>query len=916
MSLYPLQIYAVSLQFTADTVLPFFHQPIVSGFLRTLLAIPDEVQNRLRIHTPESGRVFYSAGEHYRFYLFTLNLNDDYLGFLFEQLQQLPHSAEKAGCRGKLSTNFNLLSITDGLSGRELYYPQAACTIDHQSVLSEAEQWKKYANEHKRLTLRLLSPLRLKPENGKRLCRQGQDLSSGLVLNRSFDAYASVCDTLGCGRPQRKSTPAHGEMITNLHWSDCTYTTPSEQVRQMGGLLGNITLDCNKYDYNTWVYLVLGQYIGLGQNRNFGFGRYRLVGENGETALPDMPRAQTLTNTIFNYPNLEQAWLLESKKLPKKLHQSLPHEDFDQLYEQLHQGNYQTGLLTPRLLEKPGQKRRLLLLPPFIDKVAHKCLSRWLATSLDTLYSANSYGYRKGYSRLTAKDRISYLLSQGYKWVVDADIKAFFASIDRQQVAARLQALYGDDTLWPILDKMLNAAIDPNSELPLELSISGLNLGNSLSPILANLMLDHFDDVIREHKLELVRYADDFLILCREQQQANHAKDFVEQLLHSQALSLNPRKTRVTHVNKGFRFLGYLFINDLVIAVKHAEEAKTPEPPLLPPSESQCYFASQQQTICITGEPAYINCQGKRLHIQQHNQVQAKLPFAHIHTLILFGNHHITTPALKRLMKTGISVHFANQFGKHTGVAAALNLSPELHLIQAAKLTNTENRLHFAKKLVYAKIENQIQVLNQRLQPTEELKQTQHSLKNATTLKQCLGYEGCASKAYYQALAHCLPEGFLFNGRIKRNPPDPVNSMLSYGYSMLYSHIDSLLRAAGLYPTLGGYHQGRGQHAALASDLMEPFRFIVERTMLTALNRHQLKPDHFMTKEGQCRLTDAARKTWSKLLLDGLQRPNYHEGGKSYSVLDAANQQNSHFIRWLRSESTTFEPWSLKQVRR
>ncbi|WP_440055956.1 CRISPR-associated endonuclease Cas1 [Pseudoalteromonas sp. T1lg65] len=907
MSFYPIRVYKVTLCFNAHVSLPFFHQPLVSSFLRTLLNISEAQQNRILIHTPQSGQCDYEAGQHFCFYFITLNLDEHLLAHIVDQFVQLPLSATAAKCHGLLADNLHLVNIEDGLTDAPLANPMHAATLDHGAILSEAEQWQQYAAEQQEISLTFLSPVRLSKPQSKTLYNNGSELTGELILNRCFDAFASLCSTLGLARPTRVDLPAT-PIKTHLSWVDCSYTNPHGKQKQLGGLVGTVTLNCGALNYDLWVYLVLGQYIGLGQNRNFGMGRYKLVGTQGQSSLPQIKRPTPLLQTVLSYQNLSSAWQHEYKKLSKVQQAQYGPDQLEALHHSIHTSTYQPGYLTPRLLQKPGQKERLLLLPNFIDKVTHKAISLWLSNTLDKLYNKASYGYRTGHSRLNAKYRIQHLLHQGYTTVLDADIKSFFASICTQQVIDKLVALYGDDPLWPLVAQMLNAEIDPNTELQINTPPTGLNLGSALSPVLANLMLDQFDDVISHENLELVRYADDFLILCKSQQQAEHAKTLVQAVLQQQGLSLNPQKTRITTIQQGFNFLGYYFINELVIPIKPQHNESEPVEAVPAPKNNALFFDNAPQVVCITGQVAVLSCQGRRLKIAQQDNVMY-LPLAHIDTLILFGSHHITTPALIRLMKKHIHVYFADGFGNFIGQANGAHKLYQQQLIQASVLSQAEQRLCFSQQLISAKIANQMEVLRQRQLNTAPLKHTLEKLQQANSTQQVLGLEGSASKHYFREIASTLPEGFEFTHRQKQQPNDPVNSLLSYGYSMLYAHVDSLVRAQGLNPTLGGLHKTRGQHSALASDLMEPFRFIVERTMLTSIKLGQIKPTDFSQQGKFCQINHDARKRWSQYLIEALQSPKFNQ---QYSVLDAITCQNSHLINWLNGNAEHFTPWRLK----
>lgn len=566
MALFPIRIIQLELEWLADVALPFFHQPVMSGFLRTLYKphhqLREVLQNRVLLHTPESGCTHYTKGSRYQLELILLGVGEAALVALFDLFANLPYSAKHAGCKGQLSDNVRLIGLRDGLRRDVITHPLQSTPLSHALLLDEAEQWQAYGAANPVVTLQFLSPLRLSQDKAVRaqsndkdatLLHSGDALTAELVHQRLFDAYAALCANLELPRPTRSAMPAQPPAQNKVFWADCFYQSGGQR-KSLGGLLGTINLPCQPLSLDTWYLLVLAQYIGLGQNRNFGLGRLRLVGQHGEAVLPPTSRSTPLLHRVFSRQALQQAWQHEVKKLPAVKRPSSD-EDCDALYHQLLNGTYQASPLNARRLEKPAQAPRLLLLPPFIDKVAHKALSTWLSASLDTLYSKHSYAYRKGYSRFGAKTRVQHLLRQGHVWLVDADIKRFFASLNPADVLQRLIALYGDDPLWQVLHTMLSAPLAP-SPLLQSTTPTGLNLGNSLSPVLANLMLDDFDAQLHAFGIEQVRYADDFLLLCKTEQAAQHAKHLVEQLLATQGLTLNTDKTKIVHIKQGVRFLG------------------------------------------------------------------------------------------------------------------------------------------------------------------------------------------------------------------------------------------------------------------------------------------------------------------------------------------------------------------------
>lgn len=933
-ALLPVRIYQFNLCWLEAVTLPFFHQGVVTAFVRTLLKIKDSEFAALAIHTPESGRLNYQQGDQYSFYISLYGGDISLLEKLFFLFDRLPFSAAQAQCEGLFASNIRLLSIKDGLSQQLLAEAEHAAYIDQDSLNEQVALWRQ-ATPYQ-IKLRFISPLRIKQEKGLRqnikssnskLCHTQAEVNGSLLFDRLFDACAGLQQQLSPDSPRLKRVERAELDFTqaDLFWVDGYYGSASHReqnkLKAVGGLQGEVTLPVANLSQADWLLLVLGQYIGMGQNRRFGCGRYQLLTADDQSMTAQLTRAEPLLEHICSHRELAENFKHELHKLPKS-QQVVTEQGFDlaQLQAQLYSGQQWPEPLTPWLLQEPGKKERLLLLPCFEDKVIHKTLSSWLSETLDILYSANSYGYRRGHSRLGAKDKIQSLIRAGYQYVLDADIQDFFPSVSTKRILSRLACLYGSDQAWQLLERHLHAAIK-EQQLPQgyeQFQPSGLNMGTSLSPVLANLMLDHLDSVLTNLDYQLIRYADDFLVLCKHRHQAEQALTLVKALLAEQGLELNPNKTKIRSFASGVEFLGYLFINDMVIESKPKPASQTPhiahKPRVLPEHSQQLFFSQPQlQTLCIAGEPALIRVQQHRIIVERNSETLANIPISHLACLVLFGPHQITTQALTQSMQQQVPVYFASTFGRYQGTAAAIEHQPRLHLQQASHFSQLENRLAVAQALVTARIRSQKEVLRSRQVRSQILEQCLKQLPQAKSTEQCLGLEGQASAAYWREYAKLLPEPWEMPKRVKRGAADPVNSLLSFGYSLLYAHTDSLLRSQGLFPTLGGYHHSRGTHSALASDMMEPFRYLIERSALTVIKRSQIKPQQFTQHNNRCLLNDAARKFWCRYLVEQLQKPQHtDQQGQKRSVLQLIQQQNRNLLDWINGESEQFVPWLLR----
>jgi CRISPR-associated endonuclease Cas1 len=443
--------------------------------------------------------------------------------------------------------------------------------------------------------------------------------------------------------------------------------------------------------------------------------------------------------------------------------------------------------------------------------------------------------------------------------------------------------------------------------------------------VLDNLTLDYFDVIMNKTKQCLVRYADDFLILTKTQEEALAAKDEIAQFLAGQGFELHPQKTVVRAFNDGIYFLGYLFVNDLVVNAtarmmkdstlalndaSHDEPVTQLQDDTTDKNALQHFHKNQLQTVCVTGSSSTIFTRQGQICIYAKEKPPQEIPVNHIDLLIVFGKHNVSTPALLKLLEKGAQVHFASAFGKYIGTASANTTNPELHLRQANLFANQPLALTFAKKLIAARIRSQREVLRQRKLDHQQLSDILSLADATSTTESLMGYEAQAAKRYWSEIREHLGSEWLFERREKPNSKDPFNSLLNMGYSLLFAHIDTMARAAGLYPSIGAYHKGQ-HYSSLAADLIEPFRYIVERKALSMIALKQIKPADFeWHTNGQCLLSAPLRRLWIFSLIDELQTPKYSNGEEHFSLLNAIHQQNISLIAWLEGEErfTTWMP--------
>jgi group II intron reverse transcriptase/maturase len=214
--------------------------------------------------------------------------------------------------------------------------------------------------------------------------------------------------------------------------------------------------------------------------------------------------------------------------------------------------------------KSPGSPdRRTLLVPAVRDRVLQTAVAAYLEPFLEAEFDECSFAYRRGRSVRMAVERVYQLYRQGYVWLLDADIDDFFASVDRNLAIGRLSTLVPDETAIRLVRLWLDSPVWDG--LHLTRPTLGLPQGAVVSPMIANLCLDVLDDRLLAEGLKMVRYADDFVVLTKGRKAAEQAEALTEEVLSALRLRLNQSKTRIVRFSDGFRFLGVIFLKDLLL---------------------------------------------------------------------------------------------------------------------------------------------------------------------------------------------------------------------------------------------------------------------------------------------------------------------------------------------------------------
>lgn len=237
------------------------------------------------------------------------------------------------------------------------------------------------------------------------------------------------------------------------------------------------------------------------------------------------------------------------------------HENLTSLNTALRSETYRPQSVRRVWIDKPGSsEKRPLGIPTVQDRVAQTALRNVLEPIFEKDFAEHSYGFRPGRGCKHALRRVDHLLKAGYTYVVDADLKSYFDTISHSKLMALIEAKVSDGRVLSLIRMFLQQGVMDGLEQ--WTPTSGSPQGAVISPLLSNIYLDPLDHQMAESGFEMVRYADDLVILCRSRSVAETALNVLQQWVAEADLTLHPVKTKIVNAaEESFEFLGYRFEN-------------------------------------------------------------------------------------------------------------------------------------------------------------------------------------------------------------------------------------------------------------------------------------------------------------------------------------------------------------------
>jgi len=259
--------------------------------------------------------------------------------------------------------------------------------------------------------------------------------------------------------------------------------------------------------------------------------------------------------------------------------------------------------------------------------------------------------------------------------------------------------------------------------------------------------------------------------------------------------------------------------------------------------------------LYVVQQNAKLRIHNRRLQVELDGEALVSLPLSQVSQVVLFGNIGLTTPAIDALLAQNSEVVFLTQRGEYRGrLIGAETPHVPLRRAQYARLGQADFALSLAKSFVAAKLSHQRALLlrhnrehgdAQMAEAAEQIGQALQAIPRKTAISALLGLEGSATAAYFRGLRRLFAEEWKFDERNRRPPRDPVNVLLSFGYTLLAQAAFSAVQTVGLDPYAGFLHEVVYNRPGLALDLMEEFRPVVDGVVLWCCRGGQLTPADF-----------------------------------------------------------------------
>ncbi len=329
------------------------------------------------------------------------------------------------------------------------------------------------------------------------------------------------------------------------------------------------------------------------------------------------------------------------------------------------------------------------------------------------------------------------------------------------------------------------------------------------------------------------------------------------------------------------------------------------------------------EVVVVQDARAYLSKHGDQIQITRDGELVSKHPFRQVRAVYLFGPVQMSAQLVQACLEEGKDISYFAPSGRFLGLLRGLPASGiDARLGQYSLFRENETCLGLAREIVRAKIHNQRVLLlrngDASRAETDQLRTLRDSTAEAMDLTALLGLEGRAAAIYFNNFGSMIKDKkmaeFSFSQRNRRPPRDPINALLSLGYSILAKELAGVCHSVGLDPFFGFYHKPRYGRPALALDLMEEFRpLTVDSLAISLINRCEVAASDFLFSSQGCNLNEHGRRAffqgWFRRLDDEITHPVF---GYRMSYRRMYEVQARQLWRFLRGEAKTYTAFTTR----
>ena len=610
----------------------------------------------------------------------------------------------------------------------------------------------------------------------------------------------------------------------NFIWIDVLYK------KTLGGILGGLELDGSIPD-SIKKTLTAGQYCGLGKSNSFGFGFYRIV--QSESLFNVISEQKGIISYLFSEENIHST----IKRMPNDTRGAfgvIPNDLYldnnyvGKLSDSIVGGLYKIGDIKSFRKRKSDGSYREIIMNTLVDKVVQKVLHDHLHETLNNQLSDNCYSYRKGYDYHKAVRKVYYQFKKGFSKGILADIQRFFDSINIQNLELLLLSFFSGSKLVQIITSYFTKDY--------------LYQGNTISPILSNFFLTSFDTEMQKMvpEVKMIRYADDIILFAKDHN--IDLKTLLEEKLKSTGLKLNEDKISTFTPGDEISWLGSKISRKGFFQEKTRTSRIADLQDWLPVF---LYRSLEQKPLYITFSIQYARNQGNYIVIKKHDGTVSKINWNEVNRIVILGKARVSAGIIKRALYLKKGVVFLTALGKIIGGFNNFGKTKTVNeLFNDAYMDWPTWCEKYVKELAKSKINNQIYMLKRNGINSKILKDYITEIEKAGDADSVRGYEGVSTKEYYKHFRKIV-HPFPFQERVYHPPEGPINAMLSVFYTLIYRRFVEIFSSSGINAYVGIFHAERGNHHALASDIMESFRFLAERNVIALIRLKQVKIHDF-----------------------------------------------------------------------